>query len=464
MSVLSANAIERNLKPPVLNGPGKFDRIGSVTTEGARAAYALISKNDTNGNASVNWLDENLGPVGVLSSCVNGPGYDSAMSFYNSTYATHANIMESWVSTSVYSSSNATTNYANATNSNGEFCNSMIDVWDYRTITSPRRNGIDYQEKHKLNNYAISSSHTDNSIVYILNNGKLRGVDRCVGVVLASKEYTLPLDLTTIASTITNAGNINTAMCGSADYNNVRKELVYLSYVSSGVFKITTLSGFDLDANPSPKAAALANGVTATTATLTIPNWDVNNIESQYGLHPVVANNGSIYISVMFTHNSHKLYSVQRNGSTAIAATLLQIQILTTSYGRDSGLTYGRRQITSQDNSAVFSFCPYYYYGSGCIGFMISRNNYYQSVSITDATYGYSVMPYKKNGFVMYYCGNFYAGNPTGGYFHSTWIQEDNTWINPGTYIYPCVQVLPNTTNYPVICAVTNYKLMDIWK
>lgn len=464
MSVLSANAIERNLKPPVLNGPGKFDRIGSVTAEGARAAYALISKNDANSCASVNWLDENLCPVGVWSSSTNGPGYDSVMNFYSSVYSTHLNVMESWNTTGSFPSSGATPNFANATNSSGEFCNSMIDVWDYRTITSPHRNGMDYQEKHKLNNYAISSSHADNSIVYILNNGELRGVDRCVGVVLASKENTLPLNLATIASTITNAENINTAMCGSADYNNVRKELVYLSYVSSGVFKITTLSGFDLDANPSPKAAALAQGVTATTATLTIPNFDVNNSESQYGLHPVVANNGSIYISVMFTSNNHRLYSVTRNGSTAITATLRQTLGVTTSYGREKGLTYGRRQITSQDNSAVFSFCPYYYYGVGCVGFMISRNNYYQNVSIADTDYGYSIMPYKKNGFVIYYCGNFYAGNPIEAYFHSTWIQEDNTWINPGANIYPCVQVLPNTTNYPVICAVTNYKLMDIWK
>jgi hypothetical protein len=464
MSVLSANAIERNLKPPVLNGPGKFDRIGSVTAEGARAAYALVSKNDNTSHASVNWLDENLGPVGVWSSYSSGPGYDSVMNFYNSVFSTHQNIMEYWSSTASSSSNISTYNYANATNSNGEFCNSMIDVWDYRTITSPHRNGTDWQEKHRLNNYAISSSHTDNSIVYILNNGKLRGVDRCVGVVLASKENTLPLNLTTIASTITNAENINAAMCGSADYNNVRKELVYLSYVSSGVFNITTLSGFDLDAYPSPKAAALANGVTATTATLTIPNWDVNNNESQYGLHPIVANNGNVYISVMFSCSNHRLYSVTRNGSTAITATLLQSLSLTTSYGREQGIHYGRRQITSQDNSAVFSFCPYYYYGSGCVGFMISRNKYYQSVSITDSTYGYSIMPYKKNGFVIYYCGNFYASSPTGGYFHSTWIQEDNTWIYQGSSIYPCVQVYPNTTNYPVICAVTNYKLMDIWK
>lgn len=343
--------------------------------------------------------------------------------------------------------------YINATNNHGEFGNASLDVYSDGSFGRCSRMSGNASNKQYLNAYAINSDVSDKRNVYIVYNGLLRCVDRLYGSYNSDKPGTLAYSVPGLIA----------SMQGSASYNKARKELTFLSMVSpSGAYQIITYANVDLDAYPSPTAALTAAGVTITLASLSIPSWNVNNAESYYNIKPIVSADGSIFISVMFTSSDFALFKVTRNGTTAVSATRQTTMSITTSYGLDQGFYYGQRQITSKDGTSVATFCPYYYYGAGIMCYMIDKtNNTFTTYTNTDTSSGYHCVPYKDSGWAIWFCGNAYASNYSGGYFASVYSRStSNLLASIGATVYATHFTGPSTTNYPGMTQVTDYVLL----
>lgn len=429
-----------------------------VQNSGRRAAYAMISCNTTSTWHGYALYDDNFQmPFNYgYPNTYNSYGPSHVVYLDSSTFLYGTNIFfdANYTSSSTYASSNGTATYVNATPCFGEFGTAAIDIFSDGSFGRPSRMSGDYQNKHYLNAYAINSDHSDRRNVYILNGTTLRCVDRLFGGYNSDKPGTTAYTLT----------GVNANMQGSASYNKARKELTVLSNVTSGgSFSVLTYANVDFDTYPSPTAALTAAGVTVTTAALTIPNWNTNDSESYYNLKPVVTADGSLFISVMFQSSDFALYKVTRNGTTAITATRQATNALTTSYGRPSGIGYGQRQITSKDGTSVAVFCPYYYYGSGIMCYMIDKtNNTYVTYNNTNTGYGFACLPYKDSGWTFWYCGNVYASNWSGGSFYSTYLRGASTLLTQiATSGYLTHFTGPNTTNYPGLTQVTDYVLLQ---
>jgi len=436
----------------VLNGgvnPG-------VSGTGARFSYALCSYNPSNGNGGFAFYDQNFAQPINLSypSNYNSYGPSNIVYLTSGTYQNYSSQF-SWVSdTSNQASSTSTSNYMNATNSQGEFGNSCIDIYSDGTFGSARRATSSNYNKYYLNAYAINSDHSNKRIVYLLNGGKITAVDRLFG------NYTAPLDGTS-AYTVS---SLNTTMQGSASYNYARKELTILSYASTGGnFNVITFQNVDFNLYPDPSVALTQSGVVRVNSTVALTSsWGVNNNESYYNLKPIVTANGTVYVTVMFTSSSFALYSFTRSGTSAITGTYVTALSITTSYGFDQGFYYGQRQITSRDGSTVCTFCPYYYYGSGVEAFMIDKNNNtYSTYSNTDSSAGYGVVPYGNNGWAFGFNGNGYAGNYPGDYVSAVYTKNSaGGFTQTGTTLYYPSFPAPNTTNYPGLAMTTDYMLL----
>lgn len=433
---------------------GKDSGIGG---SGKRAAYAMLSCNSSSTWFGYALYDDNFAMPLVTGYPAGYNNYGPSPVVYmdQSTYLYGNNTFfdNNYSASQSYASSSGTGSYINATNSNGEFGNAALDVFSDGTYGRPSRTSGSWNNKHYLNAYAINSDHSDKRNVYLLNGGYLRCVDRLFGAYNADKPGTT-------AYTIS---GLNSSMQGSASYHKARKELTILSYTGSGTYNIITFGNVDFDTYPNPTAALTASGVTTTIAALTIPNWLSNDGESYYNLKPVVTNDGSLFISVFFQSNNLSLYKVTRNGTTAVTATRVAYNNNTTSYGRDSGIEYGQRQITSKDGTSVACYCPYYYYGSGIQCFMIDKtNNTYTSYSNTNSGYGYTCMPWKDSGWVFWYNGNCYASNYSGGSLQAVYSRGPNgvlTQIHTNNVYMPQFTG-PNTTNYPGFTQVVDYVLL----
>lgn len=425
---------------------------------GKRASYAMVSYNTSQGSAGFYLYDEDFRPAVGYGDPGNFATAFPTSGIYLSSAAmlNYQSIWNNWQGTQSTPSSNSTSNYVGATPNCGEFGHASVDIYSDGTFSSSQRNGSQgWPEKHWLNLSAIDSDHSDKRNVYVLSGGTIRCVDRLYG------NWSYPKTGTS-AYTVT---SLNTSMYGSASYHSGRKEMVILSFSSSnGAFNVITFQNLDLNTYPDPAVAFARPEVVRVNSTVSMStNWQNNNDESYYNLKPVVTDNGTVFVTVMFTQNSFRLYQFTRSGTSPVTATNPASLTLTTSYGIEQGAPYyGQRRITSRDGSTVAQFCTYYYYGSGLACFMINkRGNTYATYNNSNSSLAISVVPYKDSGWVFYYCGNFYAGNWSGGYIMA-WYQTNSSggFTQTGTTYYMPGAPYPNTTNYPMLTAVTDYDLL----
>lgn len=425
---------------------------------GKRASYAMISHNTSQGTGGFYLYDEDFRPVvtngqpGAFTAAFPTSGIylaqESMFNFYM--------LFDNWTSTSNTPSSNSTSSYINATPNSGEFGHASVDIYSDGTFSRSQRNGSQgWPEKHWLNLSSIDSDHSDKRNVYVLSGGTIRCVDRLSG------NWTYPKTGTS-AYTVS---SLDTTMYGSASYHAGRKEMVILSLSgSNGAFNVITFQNLDLNTYPDPSVAFARPEVVRVNSTVSLStNWNTNNNESYYNLKPVVTDNGTVFVTVMFTSNAFRLYQFTRSGTSPVTATNPSSINLTTSYGIEQGAPYyGQRRITSRDGSTVAQFCTYYYYGSGLACFMINkRGNTYSSYSNTNSSFSISVVPYKDSGWAFCYNGNFYASNYSGAYIMA-WYQTTTAggFTQTGTTYYLPGAPYPNTTNYPMLTAVTDYDLL----
>jgi hypothetical protein len=423
---------------------------------GKRAYYAMLSRNTSSTWNGAVFYDRNI--VGnVLSTGYPGTYSATAGSnivFNNNTANQYSDQVWSPVTaTQNNSGGNATGNYVNATNACGEFGNAVIDAYSDGTISNILQRQNASSVKHTLNACAINSDHSNRRIVYLLIGGRVRAVDRLYGLPSAPMSATSDFVVS----------SLDTNMQGSASYNANRKELTILSYVAaSGSFNCFTFSNVDFDLYPDPFVALNRPEVTRTNATLSLPNWAVNNNESYYNLKPVTTDFGSVYVSVFFTSSSLTLYRFTRSGTSAITAIRATTLGVTTSYGLDQGGAYGQRTITSRDGTTVATFCPYYYYGSGIECYMIDKtNDTYTAYNYNDTSFGHQIIPYADSGWAFYYTGNGYSSNFQGSYIQTTYTRvSTGGHRSRGDSMFFTVFTGPNTTNYPGFTQVVDYVLV----
>lgn len=430
-----------------------------ISGSGKRAYYAMLSYNTSSTWYGFALQDANFKPVVSYFDMSGSPNYYGASNIIqnnNSTYSYGSVLYNNVTGTQSTPSSSGTSSYMNATNSIGEFGNALVDVYSDGTYGGSSRKSGSWNEKFYLNSYAINSDHANKRIVYLLIGNTFRAVDRLYG------GYSYPMvgtaDYTFASPTV------DSNMYGTASYHAARKELTILSYSSSGgQFNVYTFQNVDFNLYPNPAVALARPEVVRVNSTVSMAsNWQTNNSESYYNLKPVVTDNGKVYVAVMFTSSSFRLYEFTRSGTSAVNATNVTTQSLTTSYGKEQGLYYGQYQQTSRDGTSVCLYCPYYYYGSGVRAYMIDKtNNTYTSYGYGDSSYGHQPMPFQNNGWVFIYNGNVYSSNYSGGYVAATYERAPTGGFQQtGSTQYFTQFTGPNTTNYPGWTPVVDYDLL----
>ena len=427
----------------------------------SQAVYALLSNNTSSAQGGAAFYDKYFQPVRA-AFYQSTSSYDSKGNLQfngNGDSQTQASLFSSVGATQTYPSTSGTTNFLNATNAAGEFGNAMVDTFSNSTIVSAYNRGDNhYTNKHYLNTSFVDSDHTDQSIAYINVGQVLRAVSRIHG------DYRYNM-IGTKHATLT---DLHTTGYGAMSYNAVRKELVGITYTgASGAMKVTTWTGVDFNQYPSPHIAMAQPGIVKKTYTIaSLASWGVNNNESYYRSKPTLCDDGTIFLTVMFTSSSFALYKLVRTSDTVITPTYVGGRSLTTSYGADQDASaYGQRKMQSRDGGAVLCFCPYYYYGAGIATWLIDKR---KSVSVnatwmqkTDSNYGVIPVPYGDSGFAMYWASNVYASNYTGGYIMGA-VERDGDFdlVQMASAMYLPYFTMPNTTNYPGFTQVVDYSML----
>lgn len=309
-----------------------------------------------------------------------------------------------------------------------------------------------------LNRGFIDSDHPNTAIVYVLIAGSIRAVSRVDGDHLYAALGTESFPI----------AGFNSNIYGSASYNQSRKELIAIDYVSAGGnMSLITWQGVDFVNYPCPKNALNQANVVKTVKPLSLAvGWPGNTNESQYNCKPVLCDNGDIYILSMHPSNSVKLFKVTRDVALTPTVTLSESKTLTTSYGADQAATYGARKMQSRDGGAVLLFTQYYYYHCGLISWVIDKRKSLivpgMFFDVSDSSSGHMPVPYGDSGFAVYFTGNVYAGNPFGAYIRGC-IERNfsGALTQVSGKIYLPYMTWPDTTNYPGFTQVTDYSLLN---
>lgn len=428
------------------------------------AAYALLAL--TGSTASAAMYDENMRSLGAMRSLKGANQSFADVIDFNLGASTNGGSSVSFLgssqTTASQAGSGATSNWLNSTNANGEFSNAMVDVFSNGIIESAQSRGDTADCKHFLNTCTISSDHPDKSFMLLLNDGYIRAVSRLYGQPKYSKAGTADFKIPT-----TDAANI-ASMKGSASYNFSRKELTVLSWKTGTTFDVLTYGGVDFEKYPSPNQALTAAGVTLTKSTVLLQQVLSTSLESIYKVNPVVTSDGTVFVSGMIPNSKLWLDKFTRSGTTQItSANQTSVSTYTTTYGLETGIAYGQRQITSRDGQAVACFCPYYYYGSGLAGFIIDKlNNTYFTLNQTlDTANGISIVPFKDNGFALQTNGNSWASNPAGAkittYERGGGLATDTTFrVTGDNKFLPYFPNANGSANYPVLIPVLDYAML----
>lgn len=451
-AVIEITAKQRALQ----NGTPKWLQNGS-----ARACYAMLSNNSATvgGIAFYDKYFQALYAEKVMASTgVNANGnYQNAASTDLQIGAT----LFTGIAVSNYTATSpgsiATLAAINATNAGGEFGNAMLDTYSNSTATSVQTRNTSTAVKHALNARFVDSDHSDKTIVYLLGDG----VFRAVGRINSDSTYDYP---GTASFTVP---NVQVDMWGSASYNNVRKELVVLSYTSAATFAVSFFQNINFEKYPSPLAAFNAAGVTRIDKSIVLSSWTSAGAESIYSLKPTLCDNGDVYVSVFHVAASFSLYKIVRGTDNAVTATLHSSKSVTTSYGRERGLTYGQRRVQSRDGGAVFSFTPYAHFGTGLRAHIIDKRLSTVAVATmfdnSNTTTGVLPMPFGDSGFCSYFCGNVYASSFSGGYVTASMERSGlgNGLAQTGADFLLPYFPLPNTTNFPGMTQVTDFSMLN---
>ncbi len=449
-----------NVQRPLSASSTKRPLAGSI----ARACYALVSGNQSTTFAGgLVYYDKYFNPVVADRSQEATAGLGAANGNIQQLLASGdaqqwQSILCNMTDTSVVPNSSALQYNAAQCFNSGEFGNALVDPFSNSTATGIYGRYGSGTVKQLLNAAFVNSDHSNKAIVYTLSGGAFNANARVDGVInysyIGTQPYTIP--------------GVNTSMLGSASYDAATNTLVILSYTAAaGQFNLITYQGLNLNAFPSPALAFTQPGIVITTKAIVFtPSWSVSDAESAYQIKPILCDNGSVYVSVMFTSVGLALYLIT-GGTTVPVVTYIGLKALSSqAYGAGQGASYGQRQLQSRDGGAVISYCTYYYYGAGVVTWVIDKRNSTYTVSTVldyaNTSQGANILPYGDSGFAMYICGNTYATN----YVGTVQAAMERNGVGgllgqrKGNFYLPYFPQ-PNTTNYPAMTQVTDYAMLD---
>lgn len=197
-------------------------------------------------------------------------------------------------------------------------------------------------------------------------------------------------------------------------------------------------------------------------------NGSSNYAESQYRMRVIPTKSGKIALVRFVPHNcTHMAVLTPGSGNTCTLDTNFTTVSCTTSYGIEQGNYYGMRHQITWDNNWVAAFAPYYYYGSGLSGFVVSTNDPAQHyrLSYTSSSCGVSIIPIRASGFAY----SFHEGNAdsTQGLnvglmdFSTPGFQTNGTLAVGGAVSLSTSRYWVDTgytsTNYPCLMPVENW-------
>lgn len=190
--------------------------------------------------------------------------------------------------------------------------------------------------------------------------------------------------------------------------------------------------------------------------------------ESQYRMRVIPTKSGKIALARFVPHNcAHMAVLTPGSGNTGTLATNFNTVSCTTSYGFEQGDYYGMRHQITWDNKWVAAFAPYYYYGAGLAGLVISTDDpaKYYRLSYTSSSCGVGILPIRASGFAY----AFHESNADGSRglnvglmdFGGDGFQTTGTLAVGAAVSMPSYQYWIDTgytsTNYPCLMPVENW-------
>lgn len=186
---------------------------------------------------------------------------------------------------------------------------------------------------------------------------------------------------------------------GAAGYNEKTKQLVIVFGDSGGASTATVLvfTG-NVDLNSCSSLQQFFTGATVKAFDISI-TYDATNLNDKT---VVVGDNGKVVIGYRVGGNLYgAIFDV--NAATP-TATALNAVSGTTSYGLNSGPEYYTKMQLSWDGKWAFIYQPYYYYGCGVCGYIVSTEDptRYFTYLDTSSSGGGAVMPNNTSRFVVF--------------------------------------------------------------
>ena len=447
-------------------GGGSVQRSGGFAgTYGQRACYVLFSQTSGSGYSFV-FLNQDFGPITPYYDQYSQHTYiskSSAQRYHNGQFMNNQMMFWNNYNGTSGTPSSSSSLYFNVFAGNSQLGAPFGHFYSDGSFTGVYNQSNQYYHLWYHRKLIIPSDHSNRAINYLINNGKLMA--RKVGDGRDDPPYPGTQDTTQISGS-------NGSFQGMGAYNNTLKEFL-LPHAettgSNGIVNIQRYTNFDLDAYPSP-VDAFANATLDSTFQWTPGNWHSNNTESRYNSKWVLRNDGYLIHTVFFQGGGGvRTYCAKRptNGS-AVTGTHVNSISNTTSYGSDHGTNFGQHIVQSRDGKFVGIASPYYYYWSGINAMFIDMegttsgaSNTYQNSS---SSFGGVILPYRDTDLMVSVMNNGYASGGGGPNF--TRMYNKQKLASTGvTSVYqasfdgtrPGLFDGTNSTNYPIIVAVTDY-------
>ena len=449
--------------PSSASGGGSKLRKGFAGRAQRRACYVMWSK--TSSGDHYVFYDENFNMIIPAYNNYTTRNYVTAsnvVQYHSGTFTTENTMGYSgWGSSNSYPSSGGTT-YASMFAFNA--MNGSAAGYFYSDGSATTSRHPSYASDNKLRNARMffPSDHANRAIMYGYEDGYVfaRHVNK-------SCREDLPFEGT---KDVGISGVSMSQGSGMAAYNNTRKEFICVKLNNgSGSFDINKFTNWDFDTYPSP-AAALANATLDFTYTVQHPSWGTTDLESEQNHKLILRDDGQIHAYVQHNHSSGFRCYYWDQPATDPGATINTTHAVTltntTSYGRDQAQQYGQRIVSSRDGRNYCFMAPYYYYWSGSLRHFTGMGETAVGPSIslsdTNTSFGMHVLPFRDDGFIHWYPGNGYASNPTGAFLYTgVRVGGINQVLesNGNEYRYLPMWHGSNTTNYPAMAAVDDYRL-----
>lgn len=186
---------------------------------------------------------------------------------------------------------------------------------------------------------------------------------------------------------------------GAAGYNEKTKRLVIVYSDSSGANTVTVVvftGNVDLNSCSSLQQFFTGASVRAFDVAL-----DYNN-QSAYDKTVVVGDNGIVFVGYRFGNGMYaRSFDVTAATPTSTA---LNAVSGTTSYGLPSGDNYYTKMQLTWDGKWAFVYQPYYYYGCGVVGYVVSTEDptRYFTYLNTSSSGGGAILPNMESRFVYF--------------------------------------------------------------